>query len=78
MLPYSAVAAIDYAAYQSRPGLSNGAQFGASFTHSWLVPPAQDLCNVNFTQQPNETGHVEIKLIIKQPKGLLLLHVNYD
>ncbi|CRK97342.1 CLUMA_CG010733, isoform A [Clunio marinus] len=66
MLPYSAVAAIDYAAYQSRPGLttSNGAPLGASFTHSWLVP-TQDLCGVNFKpdQQQNQLivdpGHVE-------------------
>lgn len=65
MLPYSAVAAIDYAAYQSRPGLSsNGAPLGASFTHSWLVP-TQDLCGVNFkpNQQQNQLivdpGHVE-------------------
>lgn len=65
MLPYSAVA-IDYAAYQSRPGLSssNGAPLGASFTHSWLVP-TQDLCGVNFkpNQQQNQLivdpGHVE-------------------
>lgn len=47
MLPYSAVAAIDYAAYQSRPhhGLSSSTNIGmpvgsavaAAFTHSWLV-----------------------------------------
>lgn len=53
MLPYSAVAAIDYAAYQSRPhyhGLSSSsssanvvgnigsaAAAAAAFTHSWLV-----------------------------------------
>lgn len=63
MLPYSAVAAIDYAAYQSRPGLS-AASNGASFTHSWLVP-TQELCGVNFkpNQQQNQLivdpGHVE-------------------
>lgn len=64
MLPYSAVAAIDYAAYQSRPGLSSAINNGASFTHSWLVP-TQDLCGVNFkpNQQQNQLivdpGHVE-------------------
>jgi hypothetical protein len=64
MLPYSAVAAIDYAAYQSRPGLSQVINNGASFTHSWLVP-TQDLCGVNFkpNQQQNQLivdpGHVE-------------------
>jgi hypothetical protein len=47
MLPYSAVAAIDYAAYQSRPGLSTTINNAGSFTHSWLVP-TQDLCGVNF------------------------------
>lgn len=63
MLPYSAVAAIDYAAYQSRPGLSSGGN-GSSFTHSWLVP-TQDLCGVNFkpNQQQNQLivdpGHVK-------------------
>lgn len=63
MLPYSAVAAIDYAAYQSRPGLSSASN-GASFTHSWLVP-TQDLCGINFkpNQQQNQLivdpGHVE-------------------
>lgn len=62
MLPYSAVAAIDYAAYQSRPGMSSSN--GASFTHSWLVP-TQDLCGVNFkpNQQQNQLlvdpGHVK-------------------
>jgi hypothetical protein len=64
MLPYSAVAAIDYAAYQSRPGLSSAINNGASFTHSWLVP-TQDLCGVNFKpNQPQnqlivDPGHVE-------------------
>lgn len=62
MLPYSAVA-LDYAAYQSRPGLSSAGN-GASFTHSWLVP-TQDLCGVNFkpNQHQNQLivdpGHVE-------------------
>lgn len=68
MLPYSAVAAIDYAAYQSRPGLSTTINNGASFTHSWLVP-TQDLCGVNFkpNQQQNQLivdpGHVEFFIL---------------
>lgn len=63
MLPYSAVAAIDYAAYQSRPGLSSASN-GTPFTHSWLVP-TQEMCGVNFkpNQQQNQLivdpGHVE-------------------
>jgi hypothetical protein len=59
MLPYSAVAAIDYAAYQSRPAGNNG----GSFAHSWLVP-TQEMCGANFKPNPQnhlvvDPGHVD-------------------
>jgi hypothetical protein len=59
MLPYSAVAAIDYAAYQSRPAGGNG----GSFAHSWLVP-TQEMCGGNFKPNPQnhlvvDPGHVD-------------------
>lgn len=60
MMPYSAIATIDYtSAYQSRPGLQTTAN-GAAFTHSWLVPSNdEEMCNVNFRHQHFEPGHVE-------------------
>ncbi|CRK97358.1 CLUMA_CG010749, isoform A [Clunio marinus] len=72
MLPYSTVAAIDYAAYQSRSGLS--ASNGTSFTHSWLVP-TQEISSVNFKpnqQQPIEPGHVSYD----SKKGQRLSEIN--
>jgi len=85
MLPYP-VTAIDYAAYQSRPGLTssnNAAPFGA-FTHSWLVP-TQDLSGASFKpiQQPSqetfEPGHVsrevlKLSCLLNSEGSILLSH----
>ena len=74
MLPYSAVAAIDYAAYQSRPhhGLSSSTNIGmpvgsavaAAFTHSWLVPlddhnNAQFVCDEDSNKIQFQPGIVD-------------------
>lgn len=60
MLPYSAMAAMDYAAYQQRElspvsGAPMGMSVGgsSSFTHSWLVP-TQDLCAVPYKHLSNQ------------------------
>lgn len=78
MLPYSAVAAIDYAAYQSRPhsmssSANNIGMAAAAFTHSWLVPSStvneelpyavHDNSNkIQYQKDIVEPGHVKIKL----------------
>lgn len=77
MLPYSAVA-MDYANYQraAGPGPTTGPigmSIGGppSFTHSWLVPPPQDLCGMsqyktnapNLQQPPIDSGHVLHKIL---------------
>jgi hypothetical protein len=83
MLPYSAMAGIDYAAYQSRPGLStNSNNVGAALSHSWLVP-TQDLGGVNAGlnhQQTQHSGHVFVFIyfclstyLIDHRSGFLLL-----
>lgn len=68
MLPFTAVA-IDYAAYQSRPGLpaigSSTAAAAVAFTHSWLVPNEEFVVNFKAddqhqAQQPLDPGHVFI------------------
>lgn len=69
MLPFTAVTAIDYAAYQSRPGLqaigSSTAAAAVAFTHSWLVPNHDFVDNFKAddqqqAQQQLEPGHVII------------------
>lgn len=57
MLPY---AAIDYAAYQSRPVLPAAAHLGSSFAHSWFVPQelSREHFNPNQQLQPIEPEHV--------------------
>lgn len=70
MLPFSA--AIDYAAYQSRPPANGASSLGSTFS-SWLVP-TQDVCGVNFmptqqqSQQPLDTGHVSLEIYFLIPK----------
>ena len=71
MLPFTAVAAIDYAAYQSRPGLpaigSSTTVAAVAFTHSWLVPNQEFVGNFNDdqhqAQQSIDPGHVIIFLL---------------
>jgi hypothetical protein len=68
MLPFTAVAAIDYAAYQSRPGLpaiGSSTAAAVAFTHSWLVPNEEFVVNFKADdqhqpQQILDPGHVFI------------------
>lgn len=74
MLPYSAVTAIDYAAYQSRPhhglpsslniGMPVGSAVAAAFTHSWLVSSpstATSIDDYNNTEFMSENNYKKIE-----------------
>lgn len=84
MLPYSAVAAIDYAAYQSRPhGMSSStnnigmpvgaAAAAAAFTHSWFVPSSGSENEEIFYAVDNNSNKIQYQKDIVDPGHVIIL-----